>query len=207
MSLQHFLGYKKRMTQTLDATGKMRAVTVIGTDTHSVTQVKTVETDGYTAVQVGFDIVQSRKVNKAQIGHMADMQPVRHMREFPGTEVSHGDQINPLTELSIGTPVSVAGISKGKGFQGVVKRYNFKGDKRTHGRKHSERKAGSIGGGGRAGGRVAKGMRMAGRMGNDRVTVKGLEILYTNLETKELFVSGAVPGRKGTLLEISVTKK
>lgn len=101
-----------------------------------------------------------------------------------------------------GENVTVSGITKGKGFQGVVKRHGFKGGRRSHGQKHSEREPGSIGGGGRAGGRVAKGMRMAGRMGGTKVTVKNLSIVKIDPETREIFVSGAVPGRRGTLVEL-----
>lgn len=104
--------------------------------------------------------------------------------------------------VSEGETVTVSGISKGKGFQGVVKRHGFKGGRRSHGQKHSEREPGSIGGGGRAGGRVAKGMRMGGRMGGERVTVKNLSVVKILPETGEVFISGAVPGRKGTLVEI-----
>ncbi|MBX4206432.1 50S ribosomal protein L3 [Candidatus Parcubacteria bacterium] len=102
-----------------------------------------------------------------------------------------------LGALSEGAEVTVSGTSKGKGFQGVVKRHKFKGGRRSHGQKHSEREPGSIGGGGRAGGRVAKGMRMAGRMGGDKVTVKNLHVVKILPESKEVFVSGAVPGRRG----------
>lgn len=97
-----------------------------------------------------------------------------------------------------GDTVSITGTSKGKGFQGVVKRHGFKGGRRSHGQKHSEREPGSIGGGGRAGGRVAKGMRMAGRMGGETVTVKNLKVIKILPETKEIFVSGAIPGRRGS---------
>lgn len=101
--------------------------------------------------------------------------------------------------------VTVSGQSKGKGFQGVVKRHKFEGGRRSHGQKHSEREAGSIGGGGRAGGRVVKGMRMAGRMGNERVTVKNLKIIKILPETREIFIRGALPGRRGT--ELRITKQ
>lgn len=101
-----------------------------------------------------------------------------------------------------GEMVTVSGISKGKGFQGVVKRHKFQGGRRSHGQKHSEREAGSIGGGGRAGGRVVKGMRMAGRMGGERVTVKNLRIIKILPETREIFIRGAVPGRRGSVVEI-----
>jgi large subunit ribosomal protein L3 len=107
-----------------------------------------------------------------------------------------------LGNIEEGGKVTVSGISKGKGFQGVVKRHGFKGGRRSHGQKHSEREPGSIGGGGRAGGRVVKGMRMAGRMGGDRVTIKNLVIAKIIPETGEVLIRGAVPGRRGTLLEI-----
>ena len=107
-----------------------------------------------------------------------------------------------LSTLTEGAEISVSGVSKGKGFQGVVKRHKFKGGRRSHGQKHSEREPGSIGGGGRAGGRVAKGMRMAGRMGGDKVTVKNLHIVKILPESREIFVSGAVPGRRGAKVTI-----
>lgn len=107
-----------------------------------------------------------------------------------------------LGSLAEGGAVTVVGTSKGKGFQGVVKRHGFKGGRRSHGQKHSEREPGSIGGGGRAGGRVAKGMRMGGRMGGDRVTVKNLHVVKIIPESKEVFVSGAIPGRRGAKVEI-----
>jgi large subunit ribosomal protein L3 len=205
MSSHSFLGYKSHMTQTLDSKGHMRAVTIITTDTHKVTQVKTSEVDGYSAVQIGFDTVSPNKIAKAQKGHLGEGVSLRHMREFDFS-ANKGDDLDPFETLVPGTHIVIAGTSKGKGFQGGVKRHGFKGDKRTHGRKHSERKPGSIGGGGRAGGRVAKGMRMAGRMGGDRITVKGLEVLYTNPDTREIFISGAVPGRRGSLVEIHVAQ-
>ena len=101
--------------------------------------------------------------------------------------------------------VTISGTSKGKGFQGVVKRHGFKGGRRSHGQKHSEREAGSIGGGGRAGGRVVKGMRMAGRMGGERVTVKNLKVVKIISESGEIYISGAIPGRRGSKIEIKLT--
>ena len=101
-----------------------------------------------------------------------------------------------------GEMVTVSGTSKGKGFQGVVKRHGFKGGRRSHGQKHSEREPGSIGGGGRAGGRVAKGMRMAGRMGGEKVTVKNLKVVRVDAEAREIFILGAIPGRRGSSVEI-----
>jgi|SRR3989344_4866706 len=107
-----------------------------------------------------------------------------------------------LESFAEGEVVTVSGISKGKGFQGVVKRHGFKGGRRSHGQKHSEREAGSIGGGGRAGGRVVKGMRMAGRMGGERITVKSLKVIKMIQESGEIYISGAIPGRRGSKVEI-----
>ncbi len=107
-------------------------------------------------------------------------------------------------ELSLksGDIVTVSGISKGKGFQGAVKRHKFSGGRRSHGQKHSEREVGSVGGGGRAGGRIVKGMRMAGRMGGERITTKNLKIIKVLPETHEIFIGGSVPGRRGSMIEI-----
>jgi len=108
--------------------------------------------------------------------------------------------VDETIDVNEGDTVVVTGISKGKGFQGVVKRHKFKGGRRSHGQKHSEREAGSIGGGGRAGGRVAKGMRMAGRMGGDKVSVKNLKVV--KVDGNEIYIRGAVPGRRGTVLNV-----
>ena len=121
-------------------------------------------------------------------------------RVYPVTRLERtGEEESNLSE---GDMVAVSGISKGKGFQGVVKRHGFKGGRRTHGQKHSEREPGSIGGGGRAGGRVVKGMRMAGRMGGKRVTEKNLRVVKIDEASKEIYIGGAVPGRRGTVIEI-----
>jgi len=123
---------------------------------------------------------------------------------YPVTLLVRSDDKQDIEAASLveGEMVSVSGRSKGKGFQGVVKRHKFQGGRRSHGQKHSEREAGSIGGGGRAGGRVVKGMRMAGRMGGEQVTVKNLRIIKIMPETREIFIRGAVPGRRGTVVEI-----
>ena len=119
--------------------------------------------------------------------------------EEKGRTLDTDSQGSTLKEEDI---VTVTGISKGKGFQGVVKRHKFQGGRRSHGQKHSEREAGSIGGGGRAGGRVIKGMRMAGRMGGERVTVKNLKVIKVLPKTREVFIRGAIPGRRGSIVEI-----
>jgi large subunit ribosomal protein L3 len=139
--------------------------------------------------------IQAKKVEMTQIfDESGEVYPVTLV-------VAVEDQESPTLES--GEIVSVSGKSKGKGFQGVVKRHGFKGGPRSHGQKHSEREPGSIGGGGgRAGGRVAKGIRMAGRMGNNQITVKNLKIIKILPETREIFISGAIPGRRGSLVEI-----
>lgn len=211
MSFPLFLGYKDRMTRFFDEKGRAYAVTVVKTNPHVITQVKASDSDGYTAVQIGFDSILLEKLPKPEQGHLKNSQPVRVLSEVvlepeAVSGMSVGTQLNPLSDLSVGTLLHVAGISKSKGFQGGVKRHGFKGDKRSHGRKHSERKPGSIGGGGRAGGRVAKGMRMAGRMGGDRITVKNVSLIHLDATANELYVTGALPGRRGTLLELYAQK-
>ena len=124
------------------------------------------------------------------------------LEDAKGQILSTDSQGLTLESFVEGEIITVSGTSKGKGFQGVVKRHGFTGGPRSHGQKHSEREPGSIGGGGRAGGRVIKGMRMAGRMGGERVTVKNLKIIKILPETREIFIQGALPGRRGTLLEI-----
>ena len=125
--------------------------------------------------------------------------PVTLVRESQGKTLP--DDLQGLA-LQEGDMVTVSGTSKGKGFQGVVKRHGFTGGPRSHGQKHSEREPGSIGGGGRAGGRVIKGMRMAGRMGGKQVTIKNLKIIKVLPETREIFIGGAIPGRRGSVIEI-----
>ena len=148
----------------------------------------------------------AKKVNMTQIfSETGEVFPVTLVKELQGKALSDDlqgpDDLQGLA-LQEGDMVTVSGTSKGKGFQGVVKRHGFKGDSRSHGRKHSERTAGSIGGGGRAGGRVIKGMRMAGRMGGKRVTIKNLKIIKVLPETREIFIEGAIPGRRGSVIEI-----
>lgn len=139
---------------------------------------------------------------KSLIGHKIAMSQVFDDRGVvhPVTVVKIGAEAP--ADFTEGEVVTVSGISKGRGFQGVVKRHGFAGGSRTHGQKHSEREPGAIGGAGRAGGRVVKGMRMAGRMGNDRVTIKNLKIVKIDEAGGQIMVSGAIPGRRGTKIEI-----
>lgn len=201
------LGTKGRMTQVFNEQGVVSAATVVNAGPMAVTQVKTTEKDGYSAAQVGFGLRKEKNTSKPIQGHLKDLTLFRHLREFPiradtpDGEVKRGDKIE-VTIFAPGDVVTVSAVSKGKGFQGVVKRHGFHGGPRSHGQKNKERSPGSIGGGARAGARVAKGMRMAGRMGGDRITVKNLRILQVDAATNTLVISGAIPGRPGTLVEI-----
>ena len=200
--MKFMLGTKGKMTQVFDEKGVVHAATAILAAPLTVTQVKTKEKDGYEAMQVGAGVRREKNVAKAQQGHLKDLTLSRYLREFPQSgEAKRGDTID-ISIFVPGDVVEVSAISKGKGFQGVVKRHGFSGGPRSHGQKNKERAPGSIGGGGRAGGRVVKGMRMAGRMGGDRVTVRNLKVLQVDAETNTLLISGAVPGRPGTLVEI-----
>lgn len=191
------------MTQIFTDEGVVVPVTVIKTGPNVVTQVKTSDKDGYQAVQIGFGEKKEKNMSKPQKGHTKDLGSFATLKEFKvaGEEFQLGDKIE-ITSFNEGDIITVSAISKGKGFQGVVKRHGFKGGRRSHGQKHSEREPGSIGGGGRAGGRVIKGLRMAGRMGADRVTVKNLKVARVDAAANLLYVKGAVPGRTGTLVEI-----
>lgn len=194
------------MTQIFDAEGRVWAGTVLKTSPLTVTQVKTAEgKDGYNAVQVGYQEQKVERVSKAVRGHLGGAA-FKTLKEFRLTEApthEKGVQIGVDT-LTVGDVVEVVGTTKGRGFAGVVKRHGFHGGRRSHGQKHSEREAGSIGGGpGRAGGRVVKGMRMAGRMGSDRVTVKNLKVLHIDATKGEIIISGAIPGARGSLVEVT----
>lgn len=209
--MKFMLGTKGRMTQVFDEKGVVSPATIIMAGPLTVTQVKG-EKDGYSAVQVGFGVRKEKDVNKPMKGHLKDIGFYKHFREFTlapggtsgessGSTLERGASIDVST-FAPGDLVTVSAISKGKGFQGVVKRHGFHGGPRSHGQKNKERSPGSISGGGRAGGRVVKGMRMAGRMGGDRVTVKNLRVLQVDAASSTLVLSGAVPGRPGTLVEI-----
>lgn len=190
------------MTRLFDGE-RARAGTLLKVSPNTVTQVKTAEgKDGYQALQVGEGERRAKNVSKAVLGHTKGkgFAAIREFRSAEGAEA--GSEIG-VDAFAVGDVVRVSGLTKGKGFAGVVKRHGFHGGPRSHGQKHSEREPGSIGGsGGRAGGRVAKGIRMAGRMGQARVTVENLKVLAVDPATGEMIVSGAVPGSRGTLLEV-----
>ncbi len=201
--MKFILAKKEGMTRVFTEDGRARAATVLSAGPVTVTQVKTADgKDTYSAVQVGFGTRKNKNVGKAVLGHTKGKgyEAIREFRDADAAEV--GGTID-ASAFSVGDTVRVSGVTKGKGFAGVVKRHGFHGGRRTHGQKHSEREPGAIGGsGGRAGGRVAKGIRMAGRMGADRVTVKNLTVLAVDAEAGKIVVSGAVPGPRGALLEV-----
>jgi large subunit ribosomal protein L3 len=201
--MKFILARKGRMTQIFQEDGRVKAGTVLVAGPVTVTQVKTADKDGYSAVQVGFNPQKESRVNKPQRENKAYMI-VKEFRAENAADLGDlavGSEIT-LETFAVGDGVNVVGTSKGRGFAGVVKRHGFHGGRRSHGQKHSEREPGSIGGGGRAGGRVAKGLRMGGRMGTDRVTVKNLEILHIDKARGEIIISGAIPGAPNSLVEI-----
>ena len=202
--MKFILGRKLNMTQIFDKDGVVHAVTLVSAAPVVVTQVKGKATDGYSALQIGEGERNVSRINKAMKGHVKELGNFANLHEFRVDESASaaakvGDKVE-VTQFVEGDTVEVSAISKGKGFQGVVKRHGFGGGPRTHGQKHSEREPGSIGGGLRN--KVPVGMRMAGRMGGDRITVKNLKVLHIDPTANMLYISGAIPGRRGTLVEI-----
>ncbi|MCH8832212.1 MAG: 50S ribosomal protein L3 [Chloroflexi bacterium] len=204
--LQGFLGKKVGMSQVFLEDGRVVPVTVIQAGPCFVTQVKTVETDGYEAVQIGFGL--DKRANKPTRGHMKDTQVCRYLREVQVDDI--GDyQVGDSVSVEIFTPgekVDIIAQSKGKGFAGVIKRHGFDGGPRTHGQSDRARAPGSIGGG-TTPGRVYKGMKMAGHMGNRRITAKGLEIIKVDTDRNLLMVKGGIPGSQMGVVQIRRTGK
>jgi large subunit ribosomal protein L3 len=201
--MKYILGTKTGMTQFFTEKGESIPVTVISAGPVTVTQVKTIEKDGYSSIQVGYGEQNKKRLSKSELGHTKET-PFKVLKEFrfknnESVSVSLGDSLD-VSQFEAGDKLFVTGISKSKGFQGVVKRHGFHGGPRSHGQKHSEREPGSIGGGLRN--RVPKGMRMAGRTGGDTITIKNLKIVAVDKETNSILVKGAVPGRRGTLLSL-----
>lgn len=198
--MKFILGKKIGMTQIFDKEGNQIPVTLVEAGPCFVTQIKTKEKDGYEAVQIGFEKIKKEKKIKKPLQH----KPYRYLREFRGKNLDigqykEGQEIN-VSVFQEGEKVKVSGISKGKGFAGVVKRWGFAGRPKTHGTKHELRAPGSIGS--KTPARVVKGRKMAGRAGGERVTIKNLEIVKVDKERNILAIKGAVPGSKGSLLEI-----
>lgn len=203
--MKFIVGTKDRMTQVFDAQGNCHPATILRVEQATVTKVKTAATDGYDAVQLATGSQKSHRIAKAQQGQFNGAAIVREFRpkssygETVPSEMTVGATID-ASVFAPGDTVTVSAVSKGKGFQGVVKRHGFGGGRRSHGQKHSEREPGSIGATGFK--RVIKGLRMAGRMGGDRITVKNLTVLQVNPAENLILVKGAIPGRPGTLVEV-----
>jgi large subunit ribosomal protein L3 len=197
------LGTKLGMTQVWDENNKLVPVTVVEIAPNVVTQLRTPEVDGYSAVQLAYGQIDPRKANKPAAGHFekAGVTPRRHLTEVrtaDAADYSLGQEI-AVDIFTAGQLVDVVGTSKGKGFAGVMKRHNFKGVSSSHGSHRNHRKPGSIGASSTPS-RVFKGMRMAGRMGGDRVTVLNLKVHAVDLEKGFLLVKGAVPGARGRIV-------
>jgi large subunit ribosomal protein L3 len=198
------LGRKLGMMQVFSDKGEVIPVTVIAAGPCVVTQVRTVERDGYAAVQIGYEQVEPRKLTRPQQGHLkAANAMLRYLREFPADnpqEHTPGEVIN-VELFKPGQKIDISGTSKGRGFTGVVKRWGFHGGPKTHGQSDRHRAAGSIGAG-TTPGRVWKGQKMAGRMGGKRVTIQNLEVVEVLPEKNLILVKGSVPGARTGLLEI-----
>ena len=199
------LGTKLGMTQVWDEQGRVVPVTVVQVDTNVITQVRNVQTDGYEAIQLAFGAIDPRKVTNPLKGHFeaAGVTPRRHVAEVRTSNASEfalGQEIT-ADAFEAGQLVDVTGTTKGKGFAGVMKRHGFKGVSASHGSHRNHRKPGSIGGASTPS-RVFKGIRMAGRMGNDRLTVQNLRVQGVDLEKGLLLIKGAVPGNKGGVVLI-----
>lgn len=199
------LGRKLGMTQVWDEDGKVVPITVVQVDKNVVTQVRNQETDGYTAIQIGFGQIDQRKVTKPLAGHFnkAGVSPRRHLVEV---RTSGDDEFTLGQELAadifeVGQKVDVTGKTKGKGFAGVMKRHGFAGVSASHGAHRNHRKPGSIGACATPG-RVFKGLRMAGRMGGDRRTIQNLKVQAVDAEKGIVLVTGAIPGPKGGIVLI-----
>jgi len=206
--MKFILGAKLRMSQIFDEKGNVVPITLVEAGPCYVTQIKIKEArkdsgsqekkDGYEAVQIGFGGLKEKKIKKSQKN-----KPYKCLKEFRGNidiaKYKAGDKID-VSIFQEGEEVAISGISKGKGFQGAVKLWGFKGKMATHGTKHEGRTVGSVGS--RYPQRVIKGKKMPGRMGSERITVKNLKVVKIDKENNLLAIRGAVPGRKGTILEI-----
>jgi large subunit ribosomal protein L3 len=203
------LGRKIGMTRVYDSNGKATPVTVIEGEGNSVVQIKTPEKEGYNAIQVGFDGQKESRLNKAELGHFkrAGVEPKKLLREFrlaDGTQVA-GDVDLSVNQFQPGEFVDIIGRSKGKGFQGVVRKHNFAGQPAAHGSK-MHRRNGAIGNRSTPG-RVWKNMGMPGHLGDDRVTVQNLRVIQVRGEDNVILVSGAVPGANGSYVVVRPAKK
>ncbi len=209
-SVRGLLGTKLGMTQLWDENNRVVPVTVIDASTNVVTQVRSADKDGYTALQLGFGEIKSSKVTKPMAGHFerAGVTPRKHVLEIRSADAetySAGQELGADT-FAAGDVIDVTGTSKGKGFAGVMKRHGFHGVSSSHGSHRNHRKPGSIGGCATPG-RVFKGMRMAGRMGRETITTQNLTVHSVDAEKGLILVKGAVPGARGTLVVLRSAAK
>lgn len=222
--MKGILGKKVGMTQVFDDQGNVVPVTVIEAGPCYVTQIKTLESDGYNAVQLGFGVVKEKRLKRPEAGHLGLLKtsdkhpvrrrlaeavpPLRYLREF-GAKEADRYQLGDVVTVDVfqeGDRVDVVGKAKGRGFAGVMKRHGFGGGPITHGQSDRQRSPGSIGSTSTPG-RVFKGMRMAGRMGGHRVTSQNLEVVRVDAEHNLLAVKGSVPGHKGALVIVKEARK
>lgn len=203
------LGTKLGMTQIFDEEGRAIPVTVVQAGPCTITQIKTKQTDGYTAVQVGYQEVKPKAINRPELGHLAKSSapPLRHLREYRLDDTSNFELGQPVSAdiFSAGQIVDVSGTSIGRGFAGYQKRHNFKRGPMAHGSKN-HRLPGSTGPG-TTPGRVFPGKRMAGRLGGTRVTIRKLEVVRVDADRNLLLIKGAVPGKPGALLSVVPAKQ
>jgi len=209
-NVRGLLGTKLGMTQLWDANNHVIPVTVIEAASNVVTQVRAADTDGYTAVQLGFGEVKATKVTKPMAGHFAraGVTPRRHLVEIrtaDAADYSLGQEL-AIDIFAAGERIDVTGTSKGKGFAGVMKRHGFHGVSSSHGSHRNHRKPGSIGGCATPG-RVFKGMRMAGRMGNETVTTQNLTVHAVDVDKGLILVKGAIPGPRGSIVLVRTAAK
>ena len=207
--LKGLIGKKVGMTQIFDETGSAVPVTLIEAGPCFVTQVRTPEKDGYVAVQLGFEEIKPKRLTGGQLGHLKrnNLPPLRFLREFRAkeTDVKAGEKVT-VDVFGVGEHVDVIGTSKGRGFAGAVKRYGFRGGPKTHGQSDRQRAPGSRGAGSTPG-RVFKGSRGPGHMGNARVTSQNLKVVIVDPERNLLGVRGAVPGARGGVVMIKPARK
>ena len=209
--MKAIIGKKVGMTQIFDENGVVIPVTVIEAGPCTVTQVKTVETDGYNAVQLGYGEVKEYKVNKPLKGHFAkaDVKPAKHLREFRACEECIGEQkVGNVVTADVfvaGDAVDVQGITKGKGFQGVIKRHGQSRGPMGHGSMY-HRRPGSMGPTSTPG-RVFKGKKLPGHMGSQTITIQNLEVVRVDLDKNVILVKGSVPGAKGAILKLKTSVK
>jgi len=207
--LKGLIGKKIGMTQIFDENGAALPVTLIEAGPCFVTQIRRVESEGYSAVQLGFEEVKPKRLTGGEIGHLkrSNLPPLKYLREFRAKEiqVNEGDKVG-VDLFAVGEKVDVAGVSKGKGFAGAVKRYHFRGGPKTHGQSDRWRGPGSRGAT-TTPGRVFKGSRGPGHMGDDSVTAQNLKVVLVDAERNVIGVNGSVPGARGSLVIIKESRK